>query len=201
MIAERTLLTVGMDMEFFSIIKYLSSLFGLYQKMERIGKPDKEVLNEIITNEYSETQLKHTANRLLQKEYFYQISGLYLEDSKKRNLIMRLNRESEGKLPLFYFKRAYRFLEFEENNVAVVISKKDERADKIQKISSMLLLSLAMLFMVIWVITKQIGSNMPYQLSIFFGLMFLAIVVYVDTFKLWSAKEIEKYLQDEVKNE
>ncbi len=188
-------------MEIISLIKYLSSLFGLYQKVERIGKPDKEVLNEIITNKYSETQLKYTANRLLQKEYFYQMSGLYLEDSKERNIIMRLNRESEGKLPLFYFKRAYRFLKFEENSVAVVISKKDEKADKRQKISSIFLLSLSLLFMVVLVITKQIGLNMLYQLSIILGLMFLAIVIYIDTFKLWSAKEIEKYLQDEVKNE
>ncbi len=156
----------------------IAAFIKAYHYLDKINKPSADLLNEVITNENIGNQQRNTAIRQLKKEYFYRATGLFIEDEKKRNMIMQLSENSDGELPLFYFKNAYRFLDFSTGKMQVKLSKKDKKSDKRQKILSFLLLALGTVLLMIIAITGK------YQIMSIFtavGCWVLAMIVYMDT--------------------
>ncbi len=176
------------------IISFCNLIGYLKKGRDYLGgtnKPSANLLNEVIENEHIGIQQRNTAIRQLKKEYFYRATGLFIEDEKKRNMIMQLSEDSDGELPLFYFKSAYRFLDFSTGKIQVTLSEKDKRTDKRQKISSVVLLVIGTILLCGLVAVGKY-QIMPIFTSV--GCWGLALLVYMETVGFWRAQQIDNYL-------
>ncbi len=192
---SKDFLFIGIIAAYFFAIKFTA----IQNFIEQFGKPSTSLLNEIAENKFVDNQLKNTAIRQLRKEYFYKFTKLYIEDARKRSLLMELSENSNGKLPLFHFRRAYRFLEFKEDGIKVKIPKWIKWADKVNKFFSLfLLISGIFILLVAFLAIYNFGLSKETLSILLSGLILwlLALYAYINTFHIWSAEYIEKYFKN-----